>query len=448
MNVKFYVRALLCFYLSLSLHHLAAQELKVGDTLPPELWSLPLQVLNHPDGKETITLNEYKGKLIILDFWATWCGPCVAMLPKHDSLQKQFKDQIQIIPVTYESAEVVSSFMEKYERRKGIHIDLPDIINNQSLKLFFEHGTIPHYIWIKKGEVKAITGLDEVKGEKIAAMLQEENSLFKTKVDVPSIGYSPRQLPLMDFLVKNRPELLDMLSFRSMLSPYIPGLGSGRSTLFRPTESSPFWRITLSNLALFSLYQYAYGEWEDFTNLSMIHFETADSLKFRPSPSAKQPADWIRNNAYCYELVAPKDFGENVFSRFRSDLQNAFPQYTATVENRRTRVMALEYIGLSGLKPSTDSIYRHKYDGFLFEYTAGTLKRFVKILNTLYLSGISAPIVDRTGFKENTDLILEANISDLKDLNIALKKYDLRLIEKLDTIPILVIKDTQYTSIP
>src|SRR5690606_33195356 len=44
--------------------------LQIGDTIPEALWSLPLQVINHPEGKDTITLNDYRDKkLIILDFW-------------------------------------------------------------------------------------------------------------------------------------------------------------------------------------------------------------------------------------------------------------------------------------------------------------------------------------------------------------------------------------------
>src|SRR5690606_538187 len=51
--------------------------LQIGDTIPEYLWQLPLQVVNHPKGQETITLNKHRGKLIILDFWATWCVLCL-----------------------------------------------------------------------------------------------------------------------------------------------------------------------------------------------------------------------------------------------------------------------------------------------------------------------------------------------------------------------------------
>ncbi|WP_257667471.1 hypothetical protein [Parapedobacter tibetensis] len=55
----------------LGIHIDSIKPLQIGDTIPEALLNLPLQVVNHPEGKETITLADYKGKLIILDFWAT-----------------------------------------------------------------------------------------------------------------------------------------------------------------------------------------------------------------------------------------------------------------------------------------------------------------------------------------------------------------------------------------
>ena len=54
--------------------------------------------LNKKDQK--IDINEYKGKLLILNFWATWCEPCKEEMPSLDSLQKNAKlNNIKIFPI-------------------------------------------------------------------------------------------------------------------------------------------------------------------------------------------------------------------------------------------------------------------------------------------------------------------------------------------------------------
>jgi cytochrome c biogenesis protein CcmG, thiol:disulfide interchange protein DsbE len=47
-------------------------------------------------GKE-LTLEGYRGKVILLNFWATWCGPCREEIPSLIELQKRYKDRLQII---------------------------------------------------------------------------------------------------------------------------------------------------------------------------------------------------------------------------------------------------------------------------------------------------------------------------------------------------------------
>ena len=58
----------------------------------PEAPDFALVALIGPDGKK-VALKDYRGKLVLLNFWATWCGPCRAEMPAMQRLYAEFKGQ-------------------------------------------------------------------------------------------------------------------------------------------------------------------------------------------------------------------------------------------------------------------------------------------------------------------------------------------------------------------
>jgi len=83
----------------------------------PNTEKAPPFSLKKSDG-ETITLSSLRGKVVILNFWATWCGPCRAEIPGFVEVYQQYKLKgLEIVGVALDSDgwKAVTPFVEKYD---------------------------------------------------------------------------------------------------------------------------------------------------------------------------------------------------------------------------------------------------------------------------------------------------------------------------------------------
>jgi peroxiredoxin len=80
----------------------------------------------------TVRLSDYKGKVVVLDFWATWCPPCRKEIPGFVDLQARYKDKgVEVIGVTLDSGwEPVRPFMKAQKINYTVLLGDMDIVRS------------------------------------------------------------------------------------------------------------------------------------------------------------------------------------------------------------------------------------------------------------------------------------------------------------------------------
>jgi thiol-disulfide isomerase/thioredoxin len=109
---------------------------------------------------QNLQLNDLRGKVVVLNFWATWCDPCRAEMPLLQKIQDQYSDKLVVVGVNIgESQAAVQKFADSY------HLSFPIVLDPKqtSVDLYYI-GAFPTTFFLDKDgilQAQQVGGMDE-----------------------------------------------------------------------------------------------------------------------------------------------------------------------------------------------------------------------------------------------------------------------------------------------
>lgn len=371
-------------------------------------------------------ISDFRGKILIIDFFTIYCRGCVLSFPKYDSLQREFKDKIQILLCTDSSKEDVQKLFNRFGSLRHLH--LATIVSDTTLSKIFKHRTVPHVVVIdEKGIVRAVTY--EVDEQDIKDLLAGNKINLPVKED--ALSYNP-----------GIPEIINNYRyynnhrhfyFYSFLAPYSSAMTPPRG--LERDEKGNISRMQLPG-AIQQLYGMAYQKLSEF-NASRVILDFKDSLSFKK-------VDYLKGiNCYTYDLIMnPPWPAERAFKYMQHQL-DAFFNLHSKEEKRKIKCWVLRRIPSSGNRLfSKDEKPHSEIDGHILLIKDIPWWTVIRLIN----GDMAIPpcqIVDKTGIKpdQRIDLDMDINFTNFEKVKKSLVPYGLSLSVEYLPMDVIVLKD-------
>lgn len=411
---KIYKRLALCLLLlpSADLFSQDINEVKIGEKVPDVYLA---SIVNYPK-EEGWLMKDFGGKHLIIDFWYTYCAPCISGMPALDSLKREFSGKLNVLLSTFEPAQKIIPFWKGRHYTRGL--ELPSVCSDSVLKKLFPHRTAPHVVWIDdKGVVRAITGKDEVSRENVVKFLANEKLALKEKKDPENADVFSGKDPFLIIEDKLHNQAnTRMYSYLGGYQENILGMLSPESAY---EEIPGCMRIKAANMPLDLLYSWAY-----YSN-RITTYHPKQIIKDFPDTLYKPDYD-SHANLFCYDLIVRTNSKEKLRKIMQQDLDRYFG-LKSSLARKRIKCYVISRKDLTDTGFLTKDTEHGKFDLFKKDGTRVIRNfKFSSLVEHSFFVDLPLPIVNETGLRrEQVDMEIPLDVSDFSKLREAFRQCGL-----------------------
>ncbi len=412
----------------------AVKRLKIGDPVPGYTLS---KLLNYPE--QTLKLNDFKGKILILDYWNTACVSCIESWPKLLKLQEEYKDKIQIVLVnSLQDEKVILPLLKKWEKNFSRKMTLPIAYGEKMVDSLFPHAAVPHVAWIDQNvAVKYITSGSYLNAETIQHVLDGKSMQIYEKTDsyIEDINYSK---PLF---VDGNGGTSDNIIYSTVISKFVPGI-TGTAMYYSKKAYSVG---VLTNASLVRMFRELYGKGIDkFGSQQLLPYARV-VLKTADTASIVSYLNKIfrYENLFNIQVTVQKEISkEKIKRKMITDLELYFQVKTAWTKQKTPCLVVSR-------SSSPITTYRDGARALTYRDSKITVNKVtLQELINQFLSNISSwyefpyPVVDETNYGgELGNISFETDLGNYRLVGRELEKHGLKFSIEEREVDVLVVTD-------
>lgn len=369
--------------------------LKVGDRFP----SIPVSNIMNAPVKSVDLADNRDTKLYVLNFWGTWCSPCIPEMDELAKLQKANASKVQILAISDDSPQKLKTYLKNKPTTVWLATDTNYLFYN-----LFNFSSVSH---------SAI-----IDGERNIVALVKTHSVTQSLIDTLLSGgkvYSDAQLN--EKPVNTSADLFGVDSTITN-SFTVRGYMIGQQSFGREHRgTSPYAgrRVSYVNTGLTTIYKSAYN----IVSLKQVVYET-DEKKINDYQN--------KQSLYCVDILVRPEEKDSLYTIFQRYL-NAIMPIKARIEYKTIPVYVLTKGDFSLPKSSKQTAYGFSGNGY--EGRGVTVAEFA---NDYLSNELELPVVDETNLTDRYDIktVLEMRTRDniiksINDLGLKIEKQERKM---------------------